>query len=303
MEYGKVEPKILATLDLKLPKDHAQTKSVLEKQKASSKPKVHVGLAKWGIPQWVGKLYPKKTKATNFLEEYAKQFDCIEFNAIFYQLPTLDQVKVWQSKVGKDFKFCPKFHEAITHRKRLKDVREELDKFLTVAHELGKNLGPVFLMPHPQMGEKHLETIQLFLESVPKELEVFVEFRHPEFMKQPLMDTIYPWMEKKKVGSVITDTAGVREGLHMRLTTPEAFIRFVGNSLHESDYKRIDDWVKRIKDWNKKGIKETYFFMHMHDERYSPELSKYLIEELNKKCGTDIKVPVFYNDDKGPKKS
>lgn len=107
---------------------------------------------------------------------------------------------------------------------------------------------------------------------------------------------MYPWMQKKKVGSVITDTAGIREGVHMRLTTPETFIRFVGNSLHKSDYARIDDWVKRLKQWHGKGLKESYFFMHMHDERYSPELSKYLIEQLNKKCGTSIKVPKFYND-------
>lgn len=296
MEYGKVEEKILNALDLSLPKDHKQTTLVLAKQK-TAKPKIHVGLAKWGIPQWVGKLYPKKTKAADFLEEYGKQFDCIEFNAIFYKLPDRKQVQLWKSKVGKDFKFCPKFHEAITHRKRLKDVRNELDQFLEVAHELGDNLGPVFLMPHPQMGEKHLETIETFLEMVPKEIDLFVEFRNKEFMVGPVMEEIYPWMEKKKVGSVITDTAGVREGLNMRLTTPESFIRFVGNSLHKSDYTRIDDWVKRIKKWNEKGIKETYFFMHMHDERYSPELSKYLIEQLNKKCGTSIKVPKFYNED------
>lgn len=295
MEYGKVEEKLLSGINFKLPKDHPQTTAILAKQKPG-KPKVHIGMAKWGIPQWVGRLYPKKTKATNFLEEYAKQFDCIEFNAIFYQLPTIEQVKIWQSKVGKNFKFCPKFHEAITHRKRLKDVRQELDRFLEVADALGKNLGPVFLMPHPQMGEKHLETIQAFLESLPKEIEVFAEFRHKDFMQKKLMDEMYTWMEKKKVGSIITDTAGVREGVHMRLTTPEAFIRFVGNSLHDSDYVRIDDWVKRIKQWNEKGIKETYFFMHMHDERYSPELCKYLIEQLNKKAGTDIKIPTFYSE-------
>lgn len=301
MEYGKVEPKLLDTLDLSLPKDHKQTTAILAKQKPG-KGKIHVGLAKWGIPQWVGKLYPKKTKAADFLEEYGKQFNCIEFNAIFYKLPDLKQVQAWKSKVGKDFKFCPKFHEAITHRKRLKDVRKELDGFLAVAHELSNNLGPVFLMPHPQMGEKHLETLEAFLEMVPKEIELFVEFRHKDFMTGPAVEKIYPWMEKKKVGSVITDTAGVREGLNMRLTTPEAFIRFVGNSLHESDYTRIDDWVKRIKKWNENGIKDTYFFMHMHDERYSPELSKYLIEQLNKKCDAGIKVPTFYNDDRLPLK-
>jgi uncharacterized protein YecE (DUF72 family) len=295
MEYGKIDMKLLDKAKLTLPPDHPQTTAILKKQK-KGKPKVHVGLAKWGRPEWVGNLYPPKTKAANFLEEYAKQFNCIEFNAIFYKLPELSQVKAWKEKVGKDFKFCPKFQEAITHRKRLKDTQRDLDEFLAVAHELGNNLGPVFLMPHPQMGEKHLETIQNFLESVPKDLDVFVEFRHSDFMKPALMDKIYPWLEKKKVGSVITDTAGIREGMHMRLTTPEAFIRFVGNSLHKSDYKRIDDWVDRIEKWLDEGLKDCYFFMHMHDERYSPQLSKYLIEQLNKKCGTKIHVPTFHSD-------
>jgi uncharacterized protein YecE (DUF72 family) len=296
MEYGKINEKLLDKADLALPKDHKQTTEVLAKNKGG-KGKVHVGLAKWGIPQWVGKLYPKKTKAANFLEEYAKQFDCIEFNAIFYKLPTVEQTRAWKSKVGKDFKFCPKFHAGITHLKRLNNVRKELDDFLVVAHELGQNLGPVFLMPHPQMGEKTWETIQHFLEMLPREIQCYVEFRHPEFMQKKLMDEVYPWMQKHKVGSIITDTAGVREGLHMRLTTPNAFIRYVGNSLHKTDQKRIDDWVKRIKKWNYEGIDETYFFMHMHDERYSPELSKYLIEQLNKKCGQNIKPLTFYNEE------
>lgn len=295
MEYGRVDEKLLNKINFKLPKDHPQTTAILAKQK-TAKPNVYVGCAKWGRPDWVGKIYPKGTKATNFLEEYGKQFNCIEFNAIFYQLPTLEQVRNWKSKVGKDFKFCPKFTEAITHRKRLKNVEHELNAFLEVVYELGKNLGPIFLMPHPQMGAKHLETIQAFLEMLPKDIDVYAEFRHKDFMEQPLMDEMYTWLQKKKFGSVITDTAGVREGVHMRLTTPEAFIRFVGNSLHKSDYTRIDDWVQRIKQWNKDGLKECYFFMHQHEELYSPELCKYLIQELNKECGLSIKEPKFFKD-------
>jgi len=201
-----------------------------------------------------------------------------------------------KERVGKDFKFCPKFTEAITHRKRLKDVEHELNSFLEVIYELDKNAGPVFLMPHPQMGVKHVDTIQSFLGSLPKEVEVFVEYRHTDYFKEPLIGEMYSWMEKKKFGSVITDTAGVRDGLHMRLTTPNAFIRFVGNSLHKSDYTRIDEWIGRIKEWMDAGLKNCWFFMHQHDERYSPELCKYLIEELNKECGLSVKVPQFYQD-------
>ena len=72
-----------------------------------------------------------------------------------------------------------------------------------------------------------------------------------------------------------------------------AFIRFVGNSLHQTDYKRIDNWVQRIKQWLDEGIQGVYFFMHQHDEIHSPELAKYLIEELNDKCGLNIKPPIL----------
>ena len=95
------------------------------------------------------------------------------------------------------------------------------------------------------------------------------------------------------VGIVITDAAGRRNCCHMRLTLPKTLIRFVGNSLHPTDYSRCDAWVKRIKFWLKNGMEELYFFMHMHDEAFSPELADYVVRALNKQCGLSIKPPLF----------
>ena len=108
-------------------------------------------------------------------------------------------------------------------------------------------------------------------------------------MEKELFDTI----RSLNIGAVITDTAARRDCAHMNLTLPKTFIRYVGNSLHASDYTRIDDWVKRIKHWLDNGLKELYFFMHMHEEALSPELTIYLVEQLNKKCGLNLKAPVF----------
>jgi uncharacterized protein YecE (DUF72 family) len=296
MDFGRVEHSDLEKIKFSLPKDSEQTTRVLSKSKKKGKTKVFVGCAKWGRPDWVGKIYPKGTKPANFLDEYAKQFNCIEYNAIFYKLPSKEEVEKYKGKVSPDFLFCPKFNEAITHRKRLKNVQQELDEFWSVYNEFGENAGPVFLMPHPQMNPtKNMETIQEFIELVPKDVNLFVEFRHEDWYKAPFEEQIYTWLEKNKRGSIITDSAGRRDCVHMRLTTPQAFIRFVGNSLHASDYKRIDQWVDRIKDWMDQGLETCYFFMHQHEELYSPELSKYLIEKLNKKCGLEIPVPQFAN--------
>jgi len=296
MDFGRIDKSLLDTIDFSLPPDHTQTNNILSHNKKTSKPQIHVGCAKWGRTDWVGKIYPQGTKATNFLNEYAKQFDCIEFNAVYYGLPTLQQIKLWKSKVGKDFKFCPKFTDVITHQKRLKNIEQELDAFLTTIHEFGNHLGPIFFMPHPQMGPEQMSVILSFLELLPKDLNVFVEFRHKEWFQKNNADIIFPILENLKRGTVITDTAGRRDCLHMRLTTPEAFIRFVGNSLHKSDYERIDEWVERLKQWLDNGLQRCYFFVHQHEELFSPELCKYLIEQLNSKCAASIKVPKFFNE-------
>lgn len=77
----------------------------------------------------------------------------------------------------------------------------------------------------------------------------------------------------------------------MEVTSPITFIRFVGNGLHSTDYERIDDWVKRIKSWLEKDIQEIHFYMHQPDELYTPQLTDYLVKELNKQCGLSLAPP------------
>jgi uncharacterized protein YecE (DUF72 family) len=295
MDFGKVSPEELGKLDLTLPVDHKKTQSILKKKKTEVATEVYVGCAKWGRPDWIGKIYPRGTKAGNFLDEYAKRFNCIELNAIFHQLPGKEQVQQWINKVPDGFLFCPKFNKSITHIKRLKNTETELKKFLDIIHSFGDHLGPSFVQPPPQMGPDYSETILEFLDQLPKDLDVFLELRHPQFFTKPNFDELFSELEKRKKGIIITDSAGRRDCLHMRLTKPDVFIRFVGNSLHPSDYTRIDDWVIRIKSWMEMGLQRCYFFMHHHDELYSPELCRYLISELNDKCGLRIKIPEFVN--------
>ncbi len=298
MDFGKVAEHELDLIDFTLPKDAKRTTEIL-KQSKTKKTVVNIGCAKWGRKEWVGKIYPKGTKDKDFLEAYGKQFNCLEFNAIFYQLPSHQQVRTWLSKVPADFKFCPKFTNQITHLKRLKNAEHETNVFFDVLNEFGDNLGPIFLMPHPGMGPKHFDTITAYMLSLPKDVNVFLELRHPDWYLPEHAERIFSFCQEHGFGSVITDASGRRDCVHMELTTPEAFIRFVGNGLHPTDYTRIDEWVQRIKKWQSKGLEQVWFFMHQHDEQYSPELCKYLIDELNKHCKLQIKAPVFESDTKG----
>jgi uncharacterized protein YecE (DUF72 family) len=294
MQFGKVEAtEDLGSIDFTLPPDHPATAKVLAKSKVKTT-EVYVGCAKWGRPDWVGKIYPPKTKASDFLEHYAKHFNCIELNATFYKMPTKAQIKTWKGKVDKNFKFCPKFVDQITHIKRLKDTKELADRFLEAIYEFKENLGPIFLMPHPQMGPKYLDTIEAFIESLPKDVQLFAEYRHKDiFVDREAFDKTFTMMERYNTGAIITDASGRRDCVHMRLTTSEVFIRFVGNGLHPTDYTRIDDWINRMVSWQKQGIERIWFFMHQHEELHSPELCRYMIPKMNKEMGLSLTVPTF----------
>jgi uncharacterized protein YecE (DUF72 family) len=302
MEFGRVPPHELAEIDFTLPPDPELTITTLAAAKNSSPLQVHVGCAKWGRKEWVGKIYPPKTKDANFLDEYVKHFDCIELNATFYNLYPASTIGKWKDKAATspDFKFCPKFSQSISHIRRLKNAEEITTTFYEGILAFGDKLGPLFLQLSDNFTPKSYPELKAYLEQLPKDIPVFVELRHKEwFANDEVRQTVFNLFHELNIGAVITDASGRRDCVHMQLPTPHAFIRFVGNSLDRTDYTRVDEWVDRIKQWCDQGLQSVWFFMHQHDERYSPELADYVSEQLNQKLGLNLHRPQFIDRDKG----
>lgn len=296
MDFGRLSITELTKTDLRLPKDPPSNKEVLSTSAKTATPKIYVGCAKWGRKEWVGKIYPEKTREAHFFDEYLKHYNSIELNATHYRVHVPDIIR-WTEKAGRrKFLFCPKVPQSISHFSaafQKPGTAEKLDDFLAAITEFKTHLGPVFLQVSDKFGPKKKEELYAFLRTLPRDVKWFFEVRHPGWFTPDEKQDLFNTLRKLRIGSVITDTAGRRDCCHMHLTTPSTFVRFVGNSLHESDYTRIDDWVKRIRKWLDQGLRELYFFMHMHDEAYSPELSHYLAEQLNKKCRLNVIVPTF----------
>lgn len=292
MDFGKVEDP--DAVDFTLPDDHPDTEKLLKslKKNKKQKPMVYVGCAKWGIKEWVGKLYPAGTKEKEFRANYLTQFDTIELNPTHYKIQSEATINEWKTGAGKDFRFCPKFYQGISHYRRLKECGQITNEFYKSINSFGKNLGSCFLQMPPNFSPKKLADLENYLITLPKKPDLYLELRHPAWFNDAgFADELFMMLKKNKTGFVITDAAGRRDVIHMRLSTPGAFIRFVGNSLHPTDYTRIDDWALRIKKWLGSGIKTVYFLMHMHDEIYSPELCAYTIKKFNKVCNLDLKMP------------
>ncbi|WP_214069994.1 DUF72 domain-containing protein [Mucilaginibacter sp. dw_454] len=302
MEFGRVTPEELVNIDFTLPPDTPLTIATLTAAKSNQPMQVHVGCAKWGRKEWVGQIYPSKTKDANFLDEYVKHFDSIELNATFYNVYPPATIAKWKEKAesNPDFKFCPKFSQSISHIKRLKNAEEITTTFYEGITAFGDKLGPLFLQLGDNFTPKSFPELKAYLEHLPTDVPVYVEVRHKEwFANIEARNALFNLLRDLNLGAVITDASGRRDCLHMELPTPHAFIRYVGNGLTPGDYARVDEWVERIKQWRDAGLQSVWFFMHQHDEQYSPVLADYVVKQLNEHLGLSLRRPFFIEQDKG----
>lgn len=299
MEFGRVPENELNNIDFSLPPEPDFNKKILDGKPAQS-PKVYIGCAKWGRTEWIEKIYPKGTKEKNFLDHYVQHYNSIELNATHYKIYGAAGIGRWAAKAnGKDFLFCPKMYQGITHRGSLIGKDFITTEFFRGIVAFGNHLGPIFIQVSDSFSPKRKEELFVFLKSLSTDLQFFVEVRHPDwFAKETTRNEFFTALSSLNMGAIITDTSGRRDCAHMHLTIPKAFIRYVGNSLHKTDYTRIDAWIERMKYWLDQGLKELYFFMHMHDEAYSPELTVYLVDRLNAACNLSLQKPKFIDPEK-----
>ena len=299
MEFGRVPENELDKIDFSLPKEPAENKIILSGKK-NKNAKVYIGCAKWGRTEWVGKIYPPKTKEKDFLNHYVEHYNCIELNATHYKIYGAAGIAKWAEKAkGKDFLFCPKMYQGVTHRGALKGKEFITTEFFRGITAFEKHLGPIFVQVSDSFSPKRKNELFDYLGTLPKDMQFFLEVRHQEwFSNEAISKELFQTLTSLNMGAVITDTAGRRDCAHMHLPIPKAFIRYVGNSLHPTDYTRTDVWIERMKYWLDKGMEELYFFMHMHDEATSPELTVYLVDKMNAACGLNLIKPMFIEQQK-----
>jgi len=296
MEFGKVADSQLLEIDFTLPPDAAITTATLSQSKNKQPLQVYVGCASWGQKVWKGNLFPPKTKDADFLPEYVKHFNMIELNATHYRMYDAETIAKWKNKAvaNPGFKFCPKINQLISHMKRLKGADELTTSFLESMLAFEEKLGPIFLQMSDNYLPKNFDEFEAYLQSLPRDLPIFAELRHRDWFADTVhRDAAFALMQRLGIGAIITDTAGRRDVIHMALPTNDAFIRFVGNALHPTDYIRIESWIERIKQWAQQGLRAVYFGMHQSDEVAAPVLCDYLIERLNKELNLTIERPRF----------
>lgn len=283
MDFGRVNAEELDKIDFTLPPDPERNKEMLPGKPAATK--FYAGLSKWGREEWLGPLYPTGIKDNEFLKHYVTHFNAIELNATHYRVWKPDAIKKWADMAnGRDFKFCPKLYQGVTHRGNLRNKDLVIGEFFRGIETFGEHLGPVLIQLSDTFSPKREDELIEFCNSLPSLYSYAIEFRHQDLIRH---EALYEYLTTKHFISVITDVPGRRDAAHMKLTTPKTFIRFACTG-SEIDYARITAWAERLKRWKEQGLQEAWFFIHDIDQKEDLPLARFAIEQFNTICDAKL---------------
>jgi uncharacterized protein YecE (DUF72 family) len=227
---------------------------------------VRIGTSGWHYGHWKGPFYPETSAAREFLAFYAREFDTVEINNTFYQLPAAATLRNWRETVPDGFVFAVKAGRAITHFKKLKDAGESVARFMDRAGVLGDRLGPVVFQLPPRWHADP-DRLRAFLDVLPEEGVYAFEFRDPTWFTEE----IYQALSGRGAAFCIYDLAG-RESPRV-VTAGTVYVRLHGpGGAYEGQYgdAALADWSRAIGMWRDEG-RDVYCYFDNDEAGYAPQ--------------------------------
>jgi uncharacterized protein YecE (DUF72 family) len=226
----------------------------------------YVGTSGYSYKEWRGSFYPQKLPAKQMLSYYGEHFQTVEINYTFQRLPTASVLRTWAEAVPADFRFILKAPQQITHRKRLKDVSDSVARFLDIAGQLKKRLGPLLFQLPPNF-KKDAPRLGAFLKLLPRKRRVAFEFRHASWFD----DDVFNLLRRHRVALCIADADD-------DLKTPVVAATDWGClRLRRPNYNiaALKRWVAQVRklDWQ-----DAFVFFKHEDEGKGPRFAKRLLE-------------------------
>ena len=232
--------------------------------------KFFVGTSGYAYKEWKGSFYPEKIKPAEMLPYYAERFAAVEINNTFYRMPDAATVESWTGQVPASFRFVLKAPQTITHRKRLRNVEEETEQFLTTSEVLKKRRGPLFFQLPPNF-KKDLPRLTDFLSLIGKQADVAFEFRHGSWFD----DETYEALRKHRCALCWADADDTPEP-PLVATAGWGYVR-----LRRAEYtkKQLATWLERFR---KQEWKEASIFFKHEETGTAPKFGAQLLELLDK---------------------
>jgi uncharacterized protein YecE (DUF72 family) len=225
----------------------------------------YVGTSGYSYKEWKDSFYPAKLPAKQMLRFYGEHFRAVEINYTFKRTLTASVIESWASAVPADFQFVLKAPQQITHWKRLQDAGDSIANFLDIGGKFKKHLGPLLFQLPPDF-QKDAPRLRAFLELLPVERRVTLEFRHPSWFD----DEIFGLLREHGAALCIAEDEDLEAPFVA--TTDWGYLR-----LRQLDYDgpALETRVKQVR---KQKWRDVFVFFKHEDEGKGPKLAKRFLE-------------------------
>jgi len=239
---------------------------------------IYVGTSGWTYEDWQGRFYPDDVKAARRLEFYAQHFNAVEVNATFYHLPTANMITAWNRRLSEDFHLVLKGSQLITHRKKLAECGEAVERFFDRARQLRRLT--VILWQLPPSLHKDVARLAAFLDGLPElAARHAVEFRHASWWDDEVADVL----ARRHASFVAVSHPQMPEDVLP--TTDFLYVRFHGKGRQLYRYDYSDDelraWAERLH--KHLAGRRLYAFFNNDYEAHAPKNARRLREILEER--------------------
>lgn len=234
---------------------------------------IRVGTSGWSYPEWIGPFYPEKTPATRMLPFYAQRFSTVEAHSTYRRLPTPAALTRWTQQAPPEFRFAPKAHAAITHRRDLDGLAERVENFFTSLSPLGPQLGPVlFVLPQREPDRERLDAV--------------LRAATPVAASPVVFELATAWVQDREVLDRLgADDASLavidREGDPEAIGTLPAIGKVAYVRLRRASYtpESLARWAERLAAAADRGV-DVYVFLKHDDHGDAPRYAQALVARL-----------------------
>lgn len=166
-------------------------------------PDLLIGTSGYDYPEWKGVFYPEDLKRKDFLIFYATQFNALELNNTFYNMPTAERLLSFYERSEGKLSFSVKANRLLTHEigADWQVAAEDFKDALKPLNEKERLSAVLFQLPE---SFHYTKDNRIYLAKLIAEFEgfpVMVEFRHKEWIRE----SVFEGLEKRKAGIVFCD--------------------------------------------------------------------------------------------------
>ena len=148
-----------------------------------------IGTSGYDYPEWKGEFYPQDLKRKDFLQFYATQFNALEVNNTFYNMPTAERLLSFNDRSSGLLKFSIKANRLLTHEiaRNWQAAAADFLSAVTPLAEKASLCAVLFQFPqsfhYTDENRIYLAKLISFFQGLP----LVVEFRHVEWIRESVL--------------------------------------------------------------------------------------------------------------------